>query len=234
MTTILAIEDEPDIELALRMLFEREGYDFTAAADGRSGLRQLYRERPDPVVLDVGLPETTGWTVLERIRDISEIPVLMLTAHSQESDKVRGLRAGADDYLTKPFARNELLARVEALLRRTGASKADTTAALDWDEPYDDGTVRIDPRTREVEVDGSQVELTNTEFRLFNTLVRHAGAVLSARQLLERVWDDPTGLGPERVKFAVLRLRRKLGWSSDDSPIKAVRGVGYRYLRWRE
>jgi len=234
MTTILAIEDEPDIELALRMLFEREGYDFAAAADGRSGLRQVHRGRPDLVVLDVGLPEMVGWSVLERIRDIADVPVLMLSALSQESDKVRGLRSGADDYLTKPFANNELLARVEALLRRSGASRSDTTASDGWEEPYDDGVVHVDPRTRRVEADGREVELTNTEFRLLNTLVRHAGAVLSARQLLERVWDDPTGLAPERVKFAVLRLRRKLGWSSEDAPIKAVRGVGYRYLRRRD
>lgn len=227
MTTILVVEDEPDIALAMRLLFERAGYAFLTAADGRVGLRMVHDRRPDLLVLDIGLPGMDGWTVLERVRDIADLPVLLLTAHGQESDKVRGLRAGADDYLTKPFANNELLARVEALLRRSAGSRA--TDRQEWLDLYDDGVVRMDARSRSVMVEGQPVDLTNTEFRLLNTLVRHAGVVLSPKQLLAQVWDDPTGIGPERVKFAVLRLRRKLGWSSQDSPIRAMRGVGYRY-----
>lgn len=227
MTTILVVEDEPDIALAMRLLFERAGYEFLTAQDGRVGLRMVHDRRPDLLVLDIGLPGMDGWTVLERVRDIADLPVLLLTAHGQESDKVRGLRAGADDYLTKPFANNELLARVEALLRRSASSRG--TDNQEWLDLYDDGVVRMDARSRSVLVQGQPVDLTNTEFRLLNTLVRHAGAVLSPKQLLAQVWDDPTGIGPERVKFAVLRLRRKLGWSSQDSPIKAMRGVGYRY-----
>lgn len=228
MTKILVVEDEPDIALALQLLLERAGYQFLAASDGRTGLRLVHAARPDLVVLDIGLPEMDGWAVLERLRDIADTPVLMLTAHGHESDKVRGLRSGADDYLTKPFANNELLARVEVMLRRSRSAGAES-GARGRTEYYDDGVVRVDPRTRLVEVEGRQIELTNTEFKLLNVLVRHAGAVLSPRQLLEWVWDDPTGVGPERVKFAVLRLRRKLGWSGDRSPINAVRGVGYRY-----
>ena len=227
MTRILAIEDEPDIALVLRMLFERGGYDFALATDGRVGLRRVHDVRPDLVVLDVGLPEMDGWTVLERVRDFADVPILMLTGHGGESEKVRGLRGGADDYLTKPFNNNELLARVEALLRRarsTGRSADRAGSAV-----YDDGVVRVDVRLRQVEVDGRPVDLTRTEFRLLSVLVQHAGAVLSPHQLLEQVWDDPTGIAPERVKFAVLRLRRKLGWSGDASPIAALRGVGYRY-----
>ncbi|HJQ44860.1 MAG TPA: response regulator transcription factor [Amycolatopsis sp.] len=233
MTKVLAVEDEADIVLALRMVFERAGYDFVASADGRSGLRAVHEHRPDVIVLDIGLPEMSGWTVLERVRDLADVPVLLLSAHGQESDKVRGLRAGADDYLTKPFANNELLARVEALLRRTGWDRR----APGWDDPFDDGQVRIDPGARRVEVsvagEHREVCLTNIEFRLLHTLTRHTGAVLSAGQLLAQVWDDPTGVGPERVKFAVLRLRRKLGWAEQQSPIRAVRGVGYRYVRVR-
>jgi DNA-binding response OmpR family regulator len=183
--------------------------------------------RPDLVILDVGLPEMDGWTVLDRVRDFADVPILMLTAHSEESEKVRGLRGGADDYLTKPFNNNELLARVEALLRRArSGGRADERTGS---EVYDDGLVRVDLRIRQVEVDGRPVDLTRTEFRLLSVLVKHAGAVLSPNQLLEQVWNDPTGIAPERVKFAVLRLRRKLGWSGDASPISAVRGVGYRY-----
>ncbi|WP_213453774.1 response regulator transcription factor [Rhizomonospora bruguierae] len=226
MSHLLLVEDDPDLTLALRMLFTRAGYDVSHAGNGRAGLREAYAEHPDLVVLDVGLPEMDGWQVLERLRDLSDVPVLMLTAHGQETEKVRGLRAGADDYLTKPFANAELLARVEALLRRSGSSAT-------WaSQIYDDGLVHLDPTQRRVYVSGREVRLTPTEFRLLNALLRHAGAVLSPNQLLTQAWDDPTGIGQERVKFAVLRLRRKLGWSDpEDSPVESVRGFGYRYRR---
>ncbi|MGB3439114.1 MAG: response regulator transcription factor [Actinophytocola sp.] len=232
MTKILAVEDEPEIVLALRLVFERAGYEFISSSDGRAGLRLVHQEKPDLVLLDIGLPGMDGWTVLERIRDLADLPVLMLSAQGQEADKVRGLRAGADDYVTKPFTNNELLARAEALLRRAGRTAG---PGPDWESGYDDGLVRIDHRARTVQITEQggdrAVELTNTEFRLLNVLAKHAGAVLSARQLLTQAWDDPTGLGPERVKFAMLRLRRKLRWDNTNSPIKAVRGVGYRYDR---
>ncbi len=223
MTKVLIVEDEPDIAMALSLLLSRAGYDVTTAGDGRNGLRLVHQVRPDMLVLDIGLPVMDGWQVLERVRDISDVPVLLLTAHGQESDKVRGLRGGADDYLTKPFTNSELLARVEALLRRSQPSAY-------AEDIYDDGQLRLDPKTRVVEVNGGEVNLTPTEFRLINVLVRHPNAVLSPAQLLAKVWDDPTGIGPERVKFAVLRLRRKLGWEEPaSSPISAVRGIGYRY-----
>src|SRR4029450_13554139 len=112
MSRLLVVEDDPDIALALRLLFSRAGYEVAHAGDGRTGLKEAYAEHPDLVVLDVGLPEMDGWQVLERLRDVSDVPVLVLTAHGQEAEKVRGLRGGADDYLTKPFANNELRARV--------------------------------------------------------------------------------------------------------------------------
>jgi len=226
MSRLLVVEDDPDIALALKLLLQRAGHQVAHAKDGRAGLRDAFTSRPELVILDIGLPGMDGWQVLERLRDISDVPVLLLTAHGQESDKVRGLRGGADDYLTKPFTNAELVARVEALLRRSGSSSQ-------WaDEVYDDGVLRIDPASRRAFVDGQEVRLTPTEFRLLNVLVRHAGAVLSPNQLLAQAWDDPTGIGPERVKFAVLRLRRKLGWTDPDaSPIESVRGFGYRYRR---
>jgi DNA-binding response OmpR family regulator len=230
VTTVLAIEDDADIRLSYRLVFERAGYQFISAADGRTGLRMVHEERPDIVLLDIGLPGMDGWTVLERIRDLAILPVLMISAHSQESDKVRGLRAGADDYMTKPFTNNELLARTEALLRRAAQPAAGDP---ERDDAYDDGLVRINRKARTVHVSTAGVErevvLTSIDFRLLNVLVRHVGAVLSNDQLLSQAWDDPSGIGPERVKFAVLRLRRKLGWDTVTSPIKTVRGVGYRY-----
>jgi DNA-binding response OmpR family regulator len=221
---VLVIEDDVDIALGVQTVLGRNGFEVTTAAEGREGLRVFHSKRPDIVVLDVGLPEMDGWTVLERIRELSEVPVLMLTAHGEESDKVRGLRAGADDYLTKPFGNAEFIARLQALLRR--AAGAEEKAA----EIYDDGTVRVDFAAHEVLVCGHPVELTATEFRLLAALIRHRGQVLSPVKLLELVWSDPFGVGPDRVKYSVMRLRRKLGTTpGGGSPIEAVRGFGYRY-----
>ena len=225
MTQLLLVEDDNDIALALQLLLTRSGYTVERAADGRTALRMVYEVRPNLLILDIGLPVMDGWQVLERVRDISDLPILLLTARGQDADKVRGLRGGADDYLTKPFGNSELLARVEALLRRSRSGDGDWAADV-----YDDGQVRLDPRSRAVHVDDRDVQLTPTEFRLLNLLIRNAGVVLSPSQLLTHAWDDPSGIGQERVKFGVLRLRRKLGWGDPaTSPIEAVRGVGYRY-----
>jgi DNA-binding response OmpR family regulator len=220
---VLVIEDDADIALGVQTVLGRNGFEVTTANEGREGLRAFHRKRPDIVVLDVGLPEMDGWTVLERIRELSEVPVLMLTAHGQEADKVRGLRAGADDYLTKPFGNAEFIARLQALLRR--ATGGEQKAA----QAYDDGSIRVDFAAHQVTVDGAPVELTATEFRLLTALVRHRGQVLSPVKLLELVWSDPFGIGPDRVKYSVMRLRRKLGATGARSPIEAVRGFGYRY-----
>ncbi|HEY0933222.1 MAG TPA: response regulator transcription factor [Trebonia sp.] len=221
---VLVIEDDADIAFGVRTVLGRSGFEVTTAAEGREGLRVFHTQRPALVVLDVGLPQMDGWTVLERIRELSGVPVLMLTAHGQESDKVRGLRAGADDYLTKPFGNAEFIARVQALLRR--AAGADPSSA----EIFDDGVVRMDLVAHTVTADGQPIELTATEFRLLSVLVRHRGQVLSPVKLLELVWSDPYGVGPDRVKYSVMRLRRKLGADSGaHSPIEAVRGFGYRY-----
>ena len=221
MTRVLVVEDDRDIALALRVLLRGAGYEIDEAGDGRSAMRAFHAGRPDLVVLDVGLPELDGWQVLERIRDQSDIPVLMLSAHGQEADKVRGLRGGADDYLTKPFGNAELVARVQALLRRVTTASEPTSV-------HDDGSLRLDPTTREVDLDGKRVELTPIEFRLLFALARHDGQVLTAPQLLAQAWDDPSGIAPERVKYTVRRLRRKLGWD-DEGPLASVRGLGYRY-----
>ncbi|WP_030176910.1 response regulator transcription factor [Spirillospora albida] len=223
MSRLLVVEDDPDTLTVIETLLAHSGHEVVPASDGRTGLRLLHEVRPDVLILDIGLPIMDGWEVLERVRDISDLPIMILTGRGQETEKVRGLRAGADDYLVKPFSKGELTARVEALLRRVGTAS--------WAEDvYDDGVVRLEPATRAVLVQGNEVQLTPTEFRLLNTLVRHAGHVLSPVQLLSLVWDDPTGLSPDRVKFAILRLRRRMGFTDvAESPIEAVRGVGYRY-----
>jgi DNA-binding response OmpR family regulator len=221
---VLAIEDDQDIALSIRTVLGRDGFEVTTAADGREGLRSFYGAPPDLVVLDIGLPEMDGWTVLERIRDLSDVPVLVLTAHGLEADKVRGLRGGADDYLTKPFSNAEFVARVQALLRRR------QVAGQQLPEVYDDGTVHVNFGTQEVIVDGEPVGLTPTEYRLLAALIRYRGQILSPVKLLELAWSDPFGVGPDRVKYSVMRLRRKLGTDSGPgAPIEAVRGFGYRY-----
>jgi len=238
-TSVLVIEDEADIRQLLRTLLEREGFVVAEASEGRDGLKQFHQSHPDIVVLDVGLPDLDGWQVLERIRDMSDAPVLMLTALSTERDKVRGLNAGADDYLTKPFARGELLARLRAIGRRQRDNQDTVTT-------FDDPPLHIDYAQREVTMDGNPVVLTPTEYRLLTTLTRHQGQVLNQDQLIELAWDDPTGLAPGRVKYAVHRLREKMGWDngedpagsgsgfggggpSSPGPIETVRGFGYRY-----
>ncbi|HEY3942883.1 MAG TPA: response regulator transcription factor [Acidimicrobiales bacterium] len=220
---VLVVEDDVDIWRSLQILLQRAGYDLLWAGDGPDGLRVLREQRPDLVILDVGLPRLDGWSVLERIRDHSEIPVILLTARGLETDKVRGLLGGADDYLTKPFSNEELVARVAALLRRSPSAKPEVSV-------FEDAAIRVDLARHTVECGGQQVLLTPSEFRLLAALVRHPGQVLSHGQLLEQAWHDPTRTGPGRVKFTILSLRRKLGWTDlADCPVETVRGFGYRY-----
>jgi len=221
---VLVIEDDRDIALGISTVLAKNGFDAACQADGRQALRAFHDARPDLVVLDIGLPTLDGWKVLERIRDLSDVPVLILTAHGLEAEKVRGLDGGADDYLTKPFGNRELVARVEALLRRPRADQPEP-------EVYDDGSLLVRLDEHEVSVDGAPVALTPIEYRLLAALVRHPGRILAPDQLLELAWNDPLGIGPERVKFAIMRLRRKLGrHGGSGSAIEAVRGFGYRYV----
>jgi DNA-binding response OmpR family regulator len=230
--TVLVVEDDEDIGRALTTLLGRAGYEVGVVADGLEGLRRFHATAPDLVILDVGLPSLDGWTVLDRIRELSPAPVLMLSARDAEVDKVRGLRGGADDYLTKPFGNQELLARVEALLRRRAVAAPPPAAvtAIRRQQRYQDDDVLIDIDAHRIEVGGEAVDLTPLEFGLLDVLLRHAGKVLSTEQILQLAWNDPTATGPDRVKFTVLRLRRKLGWSAPgDGPIETVRGFGYRF-----
>jgi DNA-binding response OmpR family regulator len=220
---VLVVDDDADIRGLLRQLLERAGYVVVEAADGREGLRALYASSPDLVLLDVSMPELDGWQTLERIRDLSDVPVVMLTARTAELEKVRGLKAGADDYIAKPFGRQELLARVEALLRRAGPRE-------ERPETYADGLVTIDFAQREVSVAGTKVALTPLEFKLLATFVRNPNQVLSSEQLLELVWGDATGGSRARTKLYVGYLRQKLESAAPGAaPIETVRGFGYRY-----
>jgi DNA-binding response OmpR family regulator len=221
--TVLIVEDDAPMREALRRLLERAGMNAIEAPDGRAAIQLYYARRPDLLLLDVEIPELDGWEVLSRIREVSEdVPVLMLTGAGAELEKVRGLRAGADDYVTKPFGNQELIARVEALLRRRGSEREAEPAV------HQDALVRIDQLQRRVEVLGTPVELTPTEFRLLWALVQNSDRVLSPSQLLDLAWGDDFG-DPQRVKLYIGYLRRKLIAAGSVNPIETVRGFGYRY-----
>ena len=226
---VLVIDDDADIRALVAELLGRAGLSVEQAEDGRSGLRALHKTPPDLVVLDVSMPDLDGWQTLERIRDLSEVPVLMLTARGDELERVRGLQAGADDYVVKPFGRQELVARVQALLRRAGRD------AAQQQEHYLDDRLAIDFAQRAVTFDGEAVALTPLEFKLLGAFVRHPRQVLSRDQLLELVWGNTHGVSGDQVKLYVGYLRRKLAPKDPaGAPIETVRGFGYRIRNTNE
>ena len=222
--TVLVIDDSETVRAAVGERLERGGYRVASAANGREGLRRLYEIKPDVVLLDVVMPELDGWKTLELIRDVSDVPVIMLTSRDTELERIRGLRGGADDYMGKPFSPAELSARIEAVLRRSG----EKTEAK---ELYDDGTVCIDFAARSVKVRSEPVSLTPLEFRLLSVLTEHAGQVLSRQQLIDLVWGRAHESSGDPVKIYIGYLRKKI----EEDPgtpklIETVRGFGYRYV----
>ncbi|MEI6700805.1 MAG: response regulator transcription factor [Actinomycetota bacterium] len=219
--TVLIIEDEADIQTLLRTVLTRNDFDVVVASDGVTGITLAAQHQPDLVLLDVGLPDIDGWGVLEHLRSSSNVPVIMLTAHGTEADRVRGLGAGADDYLVKPFSNKELIARIQAVLRRSQRIEAQQ-------DLYSDATLTIDFVAKLVSVNDQLLKVTPIEYRLLSAFAKSPNLVLSVQQLLEAAWKSPPSDGQDRVKFSILRLRKKLGWS-ESGPIVAVRGFGYRY-----
>jgi DNA-binding response OmpR family regulator len=219
---ILVVDDDDDIRGLLRTLLERAGHEVSDASDGRAGLRELFAGSPDLVILDVAMPGLDGWATLERIREVSDVPVLMLTARDAELERVRGLKGGADDYVVKPFGRQELVARVDVLLRRPRSGAAPET--------YADARLSVSFAQSAVRYDEREVSLTRLEYRLLSAFVRHPNQVLSHDQLRELVWGDTLATSRDEVKLYVGYLRRKLDPDEPGStPIETVRGFGYRY-----
>ena len=220
--SVLVVDDDADVRTLVCELLARAGYTVSQAADGREALRLLYDERPDLIVLDVSMPELDGWATLERIRELSSVPVVMLSALGAELEKVRALRGGADDYVTKPFGRQELLARVESVLRRSPSREVRAA--------YADELLEVDFSQRRVRANGIDVELTPLEFRLLTAFVDHPGQLLEHDQLLQLAWGGERGSSRDQIKLYVGYLRRKLG-AAGVSPdvIESVRGYGYRY-----
>ncbi|MEL7626323.1 MAG: response regulator transcription factor [Anaerolineaceae bacterium] len=223
MTTakILIIDDEPSIHTVLSAYLNAEGYDFRSANDGRAGLALALSYQPDVIVLDVMLPEMDGLEVLANLRRGSSVYVIMLTARSEETDKIVGLSVGADDYLTKPFSPRELIARIKAALRRL-----QNTTSADQGNILNFKNVRIDTGARRVWVSEKNIDLTSIEFDLLLTLAQHQGMVLTREQLLEKAWGYIYFGDSRVVDVHIGHIRQKLGL---DSVIETVRGVGYRF-----
>ena len=226
MATIVIAEDERDLSALVRRHLEDEGHRVVQAFDGPSAVVAVQQERPDLLILDWMLPRLDGLEVCRRVRRESIVPILMLTARSEEVDRVLGLEVGADDYLTKPFSIRELLARVRAMLRRVELFR-DAAAGEAAPPVLVAGPLRIDPAQHTAAVDGRPVDLTPKEFDLLALLVGHPGRAFSRDFLIERVWGYDAGGFDRTVDTHVLRLRKKLGKVGER--IETVWGIGYRF-----
>jgi DNA-binding response OmpR family regulator len=223
--TVLVVDDEEAIAEAVRARLESEGYRVLVAGDGPQAISLHTQHHPDLVVLDLMLPGMDGLEVCKEIQRQSWTPVLMLTARTEETDKVAGFAVGADDYLTKPFSLRELAARVKAILRRIERINAHAD-----DGPIEQAGLSIDPTRRRVSVDGVEVGLTPLEFEILHTLARDPGIVLSRDQLMDRVWGYRDYAGGRVVDSHVARIRRKLGEDGNEPRfIRTVHGVGYAF-----
>ena len=218
--SILLVEDEKSIASFVAMYLKNAGYAVRVAGTGADALAGAAADPPSLIVLDLMLPDIDGIDVCRRIRQRSDVPILMLTARDEDIDKIIGLEVGADDYLTKPFNPRELVARVKSILRRATPERREFES-----EVIEHGLLRIDSGRREVTVDGEEVQLAPKEFDLLWELLDHKGLVLTRDQLLERVWGYTFAGDTRTVDVHVRQLRRKLG---DASPVVTVWGVGYK------
>jgi two-component system KDP operon response regulator KdpE len=220
--TALVIDDERPIRRLLRLLLEGQGYQVCEAETGNLGLQMAASRRPDVILLDLGLPDMDGFTVLKRLREWTRTPVLILTVRDSEADKVTALDNGADDYLTKPFGADELLARLRALRRHSPEA---------YEEPtYVCGDLTVDIKARKVTVKDSEVHLTATEYALLHELVRHAGKVVTQQHLLRAVWGPDAGSQLQYLRVYITHLRRKLETPNSGKLIETQPGIGYRLI----
>jgi DNA-binding response OmpR family regulator len=227
MTKILIVEDEAGLRQGLDINLRHENYETITAADGEEAIRLFHSEQPDLVLLDLMLPKKSGFEVLDHVRKVSKVPVILLTARGQETDKVRGLRSGADDYVTKPFGVQELFARIDAVMRRSDVAAASKSIC-------EDQLIRLDPSTREATAANQKLKLSPKEFDLLMYLFKNRERVVPRDELLSRVWNYRVdlNLNSRTVDTHVTRLRRKLqkAVGTDAAVIVAVAKIGYRYL----
>jgi len=218
--TVLFVDDDAGLRALIKMGLEREGFVVITAADGQEGIRQAYQHRPDAIVLDVMMEKMDGWVTCQRLRQVTDSPIIMLTARTDESDVVKGLALGADDYLTKPCSFSELKARILALLRRSGAQAASRELGV-----FDDGHLLVDPRRGVVVRQGTEVSLSPTESRLLMYLVSQRGRIVPHRELLVRVWGSEYAKEMSYLAVYIRYLRQKL----EDDPSHPV----YIRTRWK-
>src|SRR5262245_32861029 len=227
MMKILIVDDDAQIREAVTVGFQLQWPDseILAAKDGEDGLAQFFEHTPDVVVLDVAMPGKNGFEVLREIRRVSDVPVVMLTARGEETDQVRGLELGADDYVVKPFGHLALLARVKAVLRR-----AEMPPVRELPD-FVAGPLAVDFRASRVTLDGEPVKLTPVEYKLLYHLVRNAGRLMPHQALLDRVWGDEYGATTDYLKVFVSRLRAKIEPEGGPRFIETERGLGYRFVK---
>jgi len=224
--TVLVVEDEPDVRTFLTRLLELEGYQVLSAGDGEAALGVFEHAAPDVVLLDIMLPGIDGYTVCQRISEFSPVPIIMVTAKGKEDEKVRGFDAGADDYITKPFSAKELVARIKAVLRRHELTVGHSEPAYMIDN------LRIDFARNKVTQGGKEIELTATEYRLLSYLVRNAARILTADQLLERVWGEEYVGESHILQVNIARLRKKLNDEPENPRYVLTRhGIGYTMVK---
>ena len=224
---ILVVDDEPHLVKLVRTNLEAQHYKVISALDGPAGLAMAEKEGPDLIILDIMLPGMDGFDILQRLREFSAVPVIMLSAKDQEIDKVKGLQLGADDYVAKPFSVHELLARVEAVLRRAAPSEDVTTRP-----PFVSGDFSMDFQQRRVTVSGKEIKLGPTEWKLLTQLVRNAGRVMLHTDLLRKVWGPEYGGETEYLRVYISYLRNKI--EADPAHPKYIlteHGVGYSFKR---
>lgn len=231
MEKILLVEDEHGIASFVRLELLHEGYQVQVAEDGRQGLELFQEGQWDLILLDIMLPGINGLEVLRRIRKLSSVPVILLTARGDTLDKVSGLDAGADDYLPKPFAIEELLARIRSLLRRKNAWESKTVPATTT-VTQDEGLlffrdITLNPKSREVSLDGHLLSLTKTEYQLLFCLMSHKNEALSREKIMDMVWGQQHYIDPNSVDVYVRYLRNKLDVTGKESCITTLRGIGY-------
>ncbi|BBF41785.1 two-component response regulator [Lachnospiraceae bacterium KM106-2] len=222
MKTILVADDELDIRIMLKEYLELEGYFVITAGNGAETIKQVAKN-PDLILLDINMPDIDGFTVCEKIRDYLSCPILFLTARTEEMDKVNGFRAGGDDYIVKPFGIEELLARVKAHLRREERSKLNHHI-------YMNGDLVVDFSSHVVTIDGEEIVLTNTEYKIVEFLITHAGRVFDKEQIYEKVRGYDGDADATIVTEHIRRIRKKMKVQENNEYIKTVWGVGYKWI----
>ena len=226
---ILVVDDEERMVRFIRLNLEHDGFIVSEALDGKEALRKLRGESPDLILLDVMMPGLDGFEVLQMMRDVSKIPVLMLTAKGEEDDRIRGLELGADDYITKPFSPREMVSRVKAVLRRTEGDSSLMQGIIEVDD-----RLKMDFDRHEIWLDGEILKLRPTEYRLLHYLVQNAGWVVTHDQILTQVWGYEYRDEPHYVRLYINYLRKKLEKdTSDPQYILTERGIGYRFVDFK-